>query len=257
MKTLLLGMMIASMSAVSWSACTYNLDATQAELSATSSGGTRFPNVSGQKVSFNVTPVTSTRSVAYNSLSGAYARAVAQNPGAAGDATISPTGIFAYEYKIKVPLNKLPDNETTGLLLLTAFNEDGRQKTGMLISYLNMKNATAIGFGFTPLINGDNGPGQFGTDIQDTSDGYQRIGIYFNQDSRQMGAIVNGTNYGYFANYLDVPTNLWFMNGAGTGNFPENSPTIGTEVSVELITDHAQMTQAYPTGTKDICGNTI
>lgn len=37
MKKLLLGMIIGSMSAVSWSACTYNLDITQAQANAANS----------------------------------------------------------------------------------------------------------------------------------------------------------------------------------------------------------------------------
>lgn len=252
MKKFLLGLAVGSISAASWSACTYNFDATQAELSATSLGGTKFPNITGQKVSFNVTSTTTV----YSALSGAYARADAQNTGAAGDAIINPTGIFAYEYKVKVPLNNLSNNEKILMVPISArFNEAGITKTGMFIVYTN--NSTTNAFSFTPIVNADSAPGQFSANVQNTSDGYQRIGIYFNQNSKQIGAIVNGTNYGYFTNYLDVPTNLWFMNGAGASGVPANSPTIGTEVSIELITDHTQMTQAYPTGTKDICGNTI
>jgi hypothetical protein len=68
---------------------------------------------------------------------------------------------------------------------------------------------------------------------------------------------VNGVNKGYLSNYNLPVINSFFMIAAALNGISPNSPNIGKEVSIELITDATKMTQSYPTGTTDICGNAI
>ncbi|WP_433848258.1 DUF4882 family protein [Acinetobacter proteolyticus] len=90
-----------------------------------------------------------------------------------------------------------------------------------------------------------------------TSNGYQRLGVYVNQTTKQIGLIFNGMNSGYIRSFANKLDSFAFANMAGQYGIPTGSPTIGQNISIELITDHAGLQFTYPTGTKDICGNTI
>ncbi len=85
-----------------------------------------------------------------------------------------------------------------------------------------------------------------------TSDGYQKIGIYINQNSNQVGLVFNGVNKGYFATFPSKLDNLYF---SLTSNFYDLAATdANKDVSIEFLLDKSKITQTYPTGTKDICG---
>ncbi|WP_433848163.1 DUF4882 family protein [Acinetobacter proteolyticus] len=104
MKKLILGTLfcVSSISST-FAACTYNFDATQNEISAYSPGMLKFPNISGQQASFNVTADTGVKG--YMAVSSQYLST------SKGDIAPPSTGVFAFEYKFKVPTNSLTSNE--------------------------------------------------------------------------------------------------------------------------------------------------
>ncbi|MDN5417941.1 MAG: DUF4882 domain-containing protein, partial [Acinetobacter sp.] len=83
----------------------------------------------------------------------------------------------------------------------------------------------------------------------------QNIGIYLNQNSNQIGLIVNKNNLGYVTTLLSKPKDFTISSEAGFGGFEANSPYLNKTMSLELVTDKSKFTNTFPTGTKDPCGN--
>ncbi|OTG67668.1 DUF4882 family protein [Acinetobacter silvestris] len=91
--------------------------------------------------------------------------------------------------------------------------------------------------------------------VTSTSDGYQQIGIYINQNTKQMGVIYNGVNKGYISTHPQKIANLSFEMNMSSYGVEATSPNIGKDLSVDLITDKSKFSFIYPVGTKDICNN--
>ncbi|RYZ87680.1 MAG: DUF4882 domain-containing protein [Moraxellaceae bacterium] len=90
-----------------------------------------------------------------------------------------------------------------------------------------------------------------------TTGTYQRLGLYINQSTQQVGVIFNGTNYGYIGSFANKASALAFGVSILENAIASNSSTLGTTISYELITDGSQLSFSYPTGSKDVCGNTL
>ncbi|WP_288364464.1 DUF4882 family protein [uncultured Acinetobacter sp.] len=85
----------------------------------------------------------------------------------------------------------------------------------------------------------------------------QKTGIYLNQDTKQIGLILNNINQGYV---VDMPEKLKEITFALSGGFPPfaaNSSNLGKVLSQEYIFDRSQLSSGFPAGTKDICGNSL
>lgn len=89
------------------------------------------------------------------------------------------------------------------------------------------------------------------------TDGKVRVGLYFNQVSKQMGYIINGTNYRYLNLFTENSLKSMGFKGAGIQSPNANSKFLGKTISVQLITDKANMHFTYTIGITDICGNAI
>ncbi|CAI3115859.1 hypothetical protein MWMV7_MWMV7_00925 [Acinetobacter calcoaceticus] len=83
------------------------------------------------------------------------------------------------------------------------------------------------------------------------TDGKVRVGLYFNQVSKQIGYIINGTNYGYLNLLAENSLKSIGFKGTGIQSSNVNSKFLGK------IIDKANIQFTYPTGTTDICGSTI
>lgn len=255
MKKLTIALATGLMSMSGWSACSYNFDATQQDLQSANTN--IFPVISNGKVSY--TTVLSDK--VYMALSKNIANLISgeNDPGSAlllvnGDKTITSNGIQAFEFKFQLP--QIIANGT----MLNAFPilAGGKMENGnnffIMISYQKLGSTNS--FYVTTRDMGENGLGptlQF--QPQNTLDGYQNIGIYLNQNTRQIGVTFDGINQGYSYSYPSKLQNMYFTiasNYSGMTNIDVNK-----EFSVELLTEAAKITQSYPTGTKDICGNTI
>lgn len=90
--------------------------------------------------------------------------------------------------------------------------------------------------------------------VQIPADGKVRVGIYINQNSKQVGYIINGTNYGYLNIVMENKLGNISFTGVINQNPFANSALTGKSVGLQLVTDKSKMQFTYPTGTKDICG---
>lgn len=90
--------------------------------------------------------------------------------------------------------------------------------------------------------------------IQIPADGKVRVGLYVNQNTKQVGYIINGMNYGY--TNLTMENKLKYMSYTGVINQDHfaNSALTGKTVGLQLVTDKSKIQFTYPTGAKDICG---
>jgi hypothetical protein len=90
--------------------------------------------------------------------------------------------------------------------------------------------------------------------IQIPADGKVRVGLYVNQNTKQVGYIINGMNYGY--TNLIMENKLKYMSYTGVINQDHfaNSALTGKTVGLQLVTDKSKLQFTYPTGAKDICG---
>lgn len=254
MKKIILGTIIGAASIGStFAACTYNFDATASQIDQIHPSVQRFPNVSNQKVGFNIVADTGTKSyVAYSS---AYA-ANTISGNTAGDISTPSSGVFAYEYKFKVPTNLLASNEGLAFFpILAVSTYNSYQGDSLAIVYTNnvSTNPNKNEFKIYKNFSG----GGYALPVATTSSGYQNIGFYVNQNTNQVGVIFNGVNYGYVIPFQSGFNKFLFANAGAQYQFANNSSSLGQEVSVELITDHTKLQNTYPTGTTDICGNTI
>ncbi|MFW1643653.1 DUF4882 family protein [Acinetobacter guillouiae] len=248
MKKLIIGLLTGFLSMSGWSACTYDLDVTQATLNSEEPGSLIFPNRSGQKVGFNIFSTSilkyflaTNNNVTLNS----------------SGITVPSSSIYAYEYKFKVPKNQLLSTEQLLFFPVAHIGKNGDQSTFLSnVGYTNASTENSAVNKFT-ISDPNANTSLVELNISNNSNDYQYIGIYINPISKQAGFIVNGVNKGYLSNYTLPVINSFFMIAAGLNGISPNSPNIGKEVSIELITDATKMTQSYPTGTTDICGNTI
>ncbi|MCY6411193.1 DUF4882 family protein [Acinetobacter sp. VNH17] len=257
MKKIILGTLISAATMGStFAACTYNFDATAAQLAQLNTGTSVFPNINNQKVGFNITANMGT--IGYAAFSSAYAANKSPNNNSGdGDVTLPATpGIFAFEYKFKVPTYLLSGDEGLAFFPIAAvgtFNNEQAQAIGLVytnnVSTNPNKNEFRLFMNFT-----GNG---FSMPVTTTASGYQTIGIYVNMTNGQVGVVHNGVNKGYIATLTKWFDKFAFANAGAQYQFANNSSSLGQEVSVELITDHTKLQNTYPTGTTDICGNTI
>lgn len=251
MKNLFLSTVLTMTTATTYaSTCSYNFDANQSEItSAFGSGLLLFPSINGQKTSFDITP-TSTDHISYAASSKDFA--TTNNP----DINVPATGIFAFEYKVKVPTYLLPSEEQLMSWILPAGYNNSEMALHLMITINNNIHANPNVNTLDIYVN-DSGTPLNSTPITNTSDGYQTVGVYINQSTNKIAFIINGVDTGYMAELPNAIESMAFPHLSGFYGIQTSSPTIGTNVSIELITDHDQMHFSYPVGTTDICGNAI
>ncbi|MDX7937861.1 DUF4882 family protein [Acinetobacter baumannii] len=233
--------------------CTYSFDATLAQLqSLGNTSAQKFPTITGNKFSYK----TSQQSSIYTAFSQDYLkRVLAANDSQAmlytrGDKILPTTGIIAFEYKIKVPTLG-----NTGYVNIFPALSGGIMQNGKAVNFIvaYQHGPTTNNFYIQTTSNDSalisNG---FNLAPEVTSDGYQKIGIYINQNSNQVGLVFNGINKGYFATFPSKLDNLYF---SLTSNYYDLAAAdANKDVSIEYLLDQSKITQTYPTGTKDICG---
>lgn len=267
MKKLTIAMLVVLMSASGWSACTYNFDATDAQIS--NYGLAPFANKFGQTVSVNVT--SDRKMYIASSIGGLNGYLV---NGGVGDKALPSTGILAFEIAVpKFLLSKPNTGEVEADIML--FSKDSVNKgvlSGMI--YLHSGYNNVAGYSENARVSGSLAGGSYamnngemtinnpsvslpfiGTTLPLNSN--YRIGIYLNQNSKQLGLIINGINKGYVFNYEKSLLNLGIILGLTTARLTPSDNVLNQEVKLSLITDKNQFQFIYPTGTKDICGNTI
>ncbi|WP_421833277.1 DUF4882 family protein [Acinetobacter baumannii] len=277
MNKIILGLLISSgLSLNTYAACTYNSDATQAQVDAKNATGGRqiklmSPiSIAEQKGTATITYVGNTPVDQVVTSSKLISMTSIQTP--LVDKAVVGNNIVAAEFIFDASNLKniaLGDSYET------------QQMAFQILGASNIKNEISIDLGYA-LINKDStrADGSYVTLIgitrtRDSSgsvvvkdiaqklipitlplDGKVRVGLYFNQVSKQVGYIINGTNYGYLNLIAENALKNIGFNGVGIQSPNPNSKFLGKTVSVQLITNKANMQFTYPTGTTDICGNT-
>lgn len=276
MNKIILGLLISSgFSINTYAACTYNFDATQAQVDAKNAAGGRqiklmSPiSITEQKGTATITYVGSTPVDQVVTSSKLISITSSQTP--LVDKAVVGTNIVATEFVFDA-------SNLKNVVLGDSY--ETQQMAFQILGASNFKNEISIDLGYA-LINKDStrADGSYVTIIGITrtrdssgsvvvkdiaqklipvtlpSDGKVRVGLYFNQVSKQVGYIINGTNYGYLNLIAENALKNIGFNGVGIQSPNPNSKFLGKTVSVQLITNKANMEFTYPTSTTDICGN--
>lgn len=229
--------------------CTYNFNATQNEITAYDSSLLKFPTIVGQTASFNIGIDSGVKS--YMAVSSQYLNTNR------GDISTPNTGIFAYEYKFKVPNYVLPSGEALAFFPLGGVGFDGSSSSLIIFGAYTNNTASLPNENTLKIYINDLSAEKIELPITTTAGGYQRLGVYINQTTKQVGLIFNGVDKGYLGSFPNKLDSFAFINIGAQYGVTTGSPTIGTNVSIELVTDHTALNFTYPAGTKDICGNVI
>lgn len=276
MNKIILGLLISSgLSINTYAACTYNFDATQAQVDAKNAAGGRqiklmSPiSITEQKGTATITYVGSTPVDQVLTSSKLISITSSQTP--LVDKAVVGTNIVATEFVFDA-------SNLKNVVLGDSY--ETQQMAFQILGASNLKNEISIDLGYA-LMNKDStrADGSYVTLIGITrtrdssgsvvvkdiaqklipitlpSDGKVRVGLYFNQVSKQVGYIINGTNYGYLNLIAENALKNIGFNGVGVQSPNPNSKFLGKTVSVQLITNKANMQFTYPTGTTDICGS--
>jgi len=278
MNKIILGLLISSgISVNTYAACTYNFDATQAQVDAKNAAGGRqiklmSPiSITEQKGTATITYVGSTP--VDQVVTSSKLISITSGPTPLVDKTVVGTNIVATEFVFDA-------SNLKNVVLGDSY--ETQQMAFQILGASNLKNEISIDLGYA-LINKDStrADGSYVTLIGITrtrdssgsvvvkdiaqklipitlpSDGKVRVGLYFNQISKQIGYIINGINYGYLNLVAENALKNIGFNGVGIQSPNPNSKFLGKTVSVQLVTDKSNMQFTYPTGSTDICGSTI
>ncbi|MDR3030350.1 MAG: DUF4882 domain-containing protein [Acinetobacter sp.] len=269
MKKLTIAILTGLMSVSGWGACTYNFDASLSQIQTITGYSVPnlalFPQNSNQKVGLTLQsgmPVGSSGDVMMHyGTSSTYANNtieyVKTKSGTLGDKTLPSNGMFAIEFNYKVP-STLSQGGLSTSIGFGGNMENGKVfQVGTFYTNGNDGNNSSNKFWFSLLAEGTsqvNLNNLNGSQVINATQ-LQKIGIYINQASNQIGLVVNGVNQGYVYTLPSKANNFGVMLTALSQNIAIGDAN--KQFSVELITDASKMTQTYPTGAKDVCGNTI
>lgn len=169
------------------------------------------------------------------------------------DAIVVPqSNIFSIEYLFKRPINLKGDELISGFMAGTS-NEEG-----VVVGAVSVGDEKNSGPTSMVMTNPSSELIPQGSNIEEAAVENIRVGIYYNQNTKKIGSIINGVNKGYQWTYTTPLNNFKFLIGVeirrlvGVNNYP-----IGQNVSYEIISDHSKMQFNYPSGTTDICGTVI
>ncbi|NNP70457.1 DUF4882 family protein [Acinetobacter sp. Ac_5812] len=269
MKNLILGVLV-SFSTISsaFAVCTYNLDATPYEISKMYSGQNiteRFPTVVSQDYGYQI---KSTNSV-LNSLrlyaagSSTFVNAISSWDAASskdaelnGDVVLPENGIYAIEFKINsfhFASNIGSAEYNLGAMIVGTSNS--KRGVNIIPILSNTSTGLKLKIDIVDKLGGNFETVSFPVPNQLAN---FRYGLYFNQDTKQVGVIVNGVNKGYIntplSNKIDA---LGFILQGRISNIPSASSYLNKYVTAKIITDKSELNFNYPIGTKDICSNII
>ncbi|MGG2098325.1 DUF4882 domain-containing protein [Acinetobacter haemolyticus] len=248
--------------------CQYNFDATQQDYDNWNNQNsgympiTIFPIIDGQKFSFSVLPFTEEEFSYISYISTTKAQLSGTNND--GDFTLPKSGIIALEMQLKVP-KKLSENSSyisdISLRAITGNGYTVDSNFGFQSGTYDPdfgENPSNLNYSLSSRLSDGTGPtSTYFQYINMTNNpiSYQRLGIYINQESKQVGFILNGIDKGYQSNLPAILENISFnvRSGVAIEFDPENEQ----KFSSELITDRNALQFTYPQGTTDICGNII
>lgn len=277
MKKIILGTLISVITiGNTFAACTYNLNATQSQVDAVNALGGRQATL---MPTINLTEQKGTAVIGHfsNSVdqiatsSNFISNTSINTP--INDKVVVNNNILASEFVFDVAnikdiaLGASHEIQQLGVQILGASNSKNELSLDLAYSLINNDPNYSNGsyITLTAATTKLNASGQLVAKDFDRklipvtvpSVGKVRVGVYFNQVTKQLGYIINGTNYGYL-NILaeNALSNIGFQ-AVSQPSPNTTSKFLGKQVSIQVITDSANMQFTYPSNTKDICGNTI
>ncbi|WP_335955044.1 DUF4882 family protein [Acinetobacter guillouiae] len=237
--------------------CRYDLDGFLSERYEPTTQ--KFPTVSGQKVSYKILNTTNQITYAANHSS----LKMMGDPIVEGGLTLPQSGVIGFELNTDIiPLeltNARSDAKNYEILL----QDKDKNVHGILIAYnnntlLNYQNNKKNVL-FIAILSTDPNTKKtqfvYSYTIPVEGISQQNLGIYLNQNSNQIGLIVNNNNLGYVSTLPSKPKDFTIVPKVGFEGFEANSPYLNKTMSLELVTDKSKFTNTFPTGTKDACGN--
>ncbi|WP_447507953.1 DUF4882 family protein [Acinetobacter lactucae] len=254
--------------------CKYNFDVTQEDFDLWNNEHSDywsikiFPLVTGQKFSLKVEPRPESEygTVEYVARS----KATLNSPNEVGDLTLPHTGIIAFEMELKIPTSALGNSSLgNSAYYSSAIGFNGVTNNGYTVRsnyWFDMgtydpdfgENPARLYYSVAYRLSDNSGPDNpyyKGQNMSNSSNGYQRLGIYINQNTKQVGFIVNGVDEGYKSTLPAPLENISFSVSSAISIDAEQ--LFGQELSNELITDRNALQFSYPQGTTDMCGNAI
>lgn len=253
--------------------CKYNFDATQADFDLWSNENpgyvplSIFPLITGQKFSLKVEPRPESEYGYIDYV--ARSKASLNSSNDIGDLTLPHTGIIAFEMEFKIPTITLANSGFENNAYMSSIYFTGVTNNGYTVrsSYGFDMGSYDPDFGENPpmliysvnyRLSDNSGPDHSyykSQNMTNNTQEYQRLGIYINQNTRQVGFIVNGVDQGYKSTLPAPLENISFNVVSGLSIY--SNQLFGQELSNELITDRNALQFSYPQGTTDMCGNAI
>ncbi|OEY94933.1 DUF4882 domain-containing protein [Acinetobacter proteolyticus] len=277
--------------------CQYNFDATQQDYDALWNNQNSdylmgiFPAINSQKFSLTVAPPYFSNSdpeygtfnyLQYLATSKTRFYSAKDSPyfphlqDGLGDFSLPTTGILALEMQLDIPGAPLNGGYygEPGSSYLADINFNGITENGYVVrsGYSFMAGTADPDFGENPpsvlfmlgYPNSDEteytSVAYYYNKMTDYQSKYHRVGIYINQNTKQVGFIVNGVDQGYQGTLPAPLKNIGFDIRSWVGSDKDGTfsdKLAGLEFSSELITDRYALQYNYPQGTTDICGNVI
>ena len=277
MKKIILGTLISVITiGNTFAACTYNLNATQSQVDAVNALGghqaTLMPTINLTEQKGTAVIGHFSNSVDQIATSSNFISNTSINT-PINDKVVVNTNILASEFVFDVAnikdiaLGASHEIQQLGLQILGASSSKNELSLDLAYSLINNDPNYSNGsyITLTAATTKLNASGQLVAKDFDRklipvtvpSVGKVRVGMYFNQVTKQLGYIINGTNYGYL-NILaeNALSNIGFQ-AVSQPSPNTTSRFLGKQVSIQVITNSANMQFSYPSNTKDICGNTI
>lgn len=254
--------------------CQYNFDATQEDYNLWNNEHPEyfprdvFPFINGQKFGFKVEPRSESE---YGDLNYVALSKVGLNlTNDIGDLTIPHTGIVAFEMELKLPTSALGNSSlgnstyySSGIGFRGVTNNGYTVRSSFWFDMGSYdpdfgENPARLSYSVAYRISDNSGPDNpyyKGQNMTNNSNGYQRLGMYINQNTKQVGFILNGIDQGYQSTLPAPLENIRFSVSSGLSIY--SNQLFGQELSNELITDRNALQFNYPQGTTDMCGNAI
>lgn len=193
--------------------CKYNFDATQEDFDLWNNEHSDywsmkiFPLITGQKFSLKVEPSPESEygTVEYVARS----KATLNSSNEVGDLTLPHTGIIAFEMELKIPTSALGNSSLgNSAYYSSAIGFNGVTNNGYTVRsnyWFDMgtydpdfgENPARLYYSVAYRLSDNSGPDNpyyKGQNMKNSSNGYQRLGIYINQNTKQIGFIVNGVD---------------------------------------------------------------
>ncbi|MCU4493301.1 DUF4882 domain-containing protein [Acinetobacter guillouiae] len=237
--------------------CRYDLDGFLSERYEPTTQ--KFPTVSNQKLSYKI--LNTTNPIIY---SANHSTLKMMNDAIIeGGLTLPQSGIVGFELNTDVIPTQLTNTRSDAKSFGILLQDKNKNVHSILVIYNNsssltdqdnLKNMVLILVMSTdPNTKKVQGLYSYVKPIESVSQ--QNLGIYLNQNSIQIGLIVNKNNLGYIATLLSKPKDFTIVSEASFSGFEAASPYLNKTMSLELVTDKSKFTNTFPTGTKDACGN--